>query len=95
MPIYESIFIIDLSLSEEGMQSLIEKLQNVVVSGGGEMNKLEKWGKRKLAYKVDGRKEGFYVLFEYHATPQVMAELQRNFRFSDVIIKYITVKLKD
>jgi small subunit ribosomal protein S6 len=95
VPTYESIFIIDPALTEEGIQSLIGKMQNLIASGGGEISKLEKWGKRKLSYKVDGKKEGFYVFFEYRGTPKVMEELQRNFRFSDPIIKYTTVKSGD
>lgn len=93
MPIYESIFIINPNLSDEETGAIIKKMQDIVTKQGGELVKFEDWGKKKLAYEVRKHKRGHYVFFQIKAAPAVIAELERNYKLTDGVIKYLTVKL--
>lgn len=93
MRIYESIFIIDPELAEEERKGLIEKLTKVATDNEGQVENIEEWGLKKLAYKVKGNKEGFYVLLKLKAPPTAISELERSYRLTDGVIRYLTVKL--
>ena len=94
MPIYESIFIINPNLSDEETNNVIKKMQDVVAKQGGEMTKFEDWGKKKLAYEVKKQKRGHYVFFQFKGTPAAIAELERTFKLTDAVIKFLSVKLE-
>lgn len=93
MPIYESIFIINPNLSDDETGAIIKKMQDIVTKQGGELLKFEDWGKKKLAYEVRKHKRGHYIFFQIKAAPAVISELERNFKLTDGVIKYLTVKL--
>ena len=94
MPIYESIFIINPNLPDEERNTVIKKMQDVVAKQGGEMLKFEDWGTRKLAYEVKKHKRGHYAFFQYNGTPAVVSELERTFKLTDAVIKFISVRLE-
>jgi small subunit ribosomal protein S6 len=94
MPIYESIFIINANLSDEETASVIKKMQDVVIKQGGEMTKFEDWGKKKLAYEIKKQKRGHYAFFQFKSAPAAVAELERTYKLTDSVIKFITVKLE-
>jgi small subunit ribosomal protein S6 len=94
MPIYESIFIINANLTDEETANVIKKMQDVVAKQGGEMLKFEDWGKKKLAYEIKKQKRGHYVFFQFKAAPVAVAELERTYKMTDSVIKFITVKLE-
>ncbi|MDH4162457.1 MAG: 30S ribosomal protein S6 [Nitrospirota bacterium] len=94
MQIYESIFIINPNLSDEETNNVIKKMQDVVAKQGGEMTKFEDWGKKKLAYEVKKQKRGHYVFFQFKGTPAAIAELERTFKLTDAVIKFLSVKLE-
>ncbi len=94
MPIYESIFIINANLSDEETAAVIKKMQDVVAKQGGEMVKFEDWGKKKLAYEIKKQKRGHYVFFQIKSAPPVINELERTYKLTDSVIKYMTVKLE-
>jgi len=94
MPIYESIFIINPNLTDEETNNVIKKMQDVVAKQGGEMTKFEDWGKKKLSYEVKKQKRGHYVFFQFKATPAAIAELERTFKLTDAVIKFLSVKLE-
>jgi small subunit ribosomal protein S6 len=94
MPIYESIFIINPNISDDETNAVIKKMQDVVAKQGGEMLKFEDWGKKKLSYEIKKQKRGHYVFFQFKGTPAAIAELERTYKLTDTIIKFISVKLE-
>ena len=95
MRIYEELFILRPEATEEEMDPFVEQLQQVITAGGGTVDKVEKWGKRKLAYRVEKREEGYYVLIQFSAGPDVVKELERRLRVSDLAIKHLTVRIDE
>ena len=67
----------------------------MITSGGGQIDKIEKMGKRRLAYEVDRFREGFYVLFAIGANGDIIKECERRLRVIDAVIKYLTVRVDD
>lgn len=90
---YESIFIIKPTLSDEETEKVIQKMQEIITAGGGEIINVENWGKKKLAYEIKKHKRGHYVLLHLKAEGALVKELERNYRLNDAVIKFITVKL--
>ena len=88
---YESIIIINPSLEEEGLKSLIKKFSDLI-NTDGKVESVEEMGKRKLAYEVKKNKEAYYVLINFEANPELITELERNYRITDDVIKFIVVK---
>lgn len=95
MRIYEELFILRPESAEEEIDAFIEQLTQVVTTGGGVLDKVEKWGKRKLAYRVEKREEGFYVLLQFTSGPDVVREIERRMRVSEQVLKYITVRIDE
>jgi small subunit ribosomal protein S6 len=94
MPIYESIFIINPNISDDETAAVIKKMQDVVAKQSGEMLKFEDWGKKKLAYEIKKQKRGHYAFFQFKAAPNAVSELERTYKMTDTVIKFITVKLE-
>lgn len=88
---YESIIIINPSIEEEGIKNLIKKFSDLI-NTEGKVESVEEMGKRKLAYEIEKNKEAHYVLFNFEAKPSLIAELERNYRIADEIIKFIVVR---
>ncbi len=93
MHIYESIFIINPNLPDEERNTIIKKMQDVVAKQGGEMIKFEDWGTRKLAYEVKKQKRGHYAFFQFKGAAATVSELERTYKLTDAVIKFITIKL--
>jgi small subunit ribosomal protein S6 len=93
MRIYEELFIVKPDAPEEEMDAFIEQMKTVITSAGGTVDKVDKWGKRKLAYKVDKYREGAYVLFQFSAGPESVKEFERRLRVSDLVLKFLTVRI--
>ena len=92
MRIYEELFIVKPDAPEEDVDAYIATLRDLITASGGAVEKEEKWGKRKLAYRVSKYNEGSYVLFLFTATPETIHELERRMRVTDMVIKFITVR---
>ena len=88
---YEALFIIKPDLEAEANKAVIDKFTSVITNGGGTVVKVDEWGKKKLAYPINYIKEGFYVLITFDAEPTVPAELERNFRITEDIMRYLVV----
>ena len=88
---YESIIIINPNVDEEGMKALISRFSDLI-NNDGKVEKVDELGKRKLAYEVKKNEEGFYVVFYFEANTNLIAELERNYRITDEVIKFMTVK---
>ena len=95
MRIYEELFIIRPDAPEEEIDQLIEQLTTLIANQGGNVDKSEKWGIRKLAYRVEKRSEGFYVLLQFTAKPETVHELERRLRVSDLVMKFLTVRIDE
>ena len=95
MRIYEELFIVKPDAPEEEVDSFVEHLRSQLTTAGATVDKVEKWGKRRLAYKVDKYREGAYVLFQFTAGPETVKELERRLRVSDVVLKFITVRIDE
>jgi small subunit ribosomal protein S6 len=90
---YESMFILNQALSKEDTDKLIDRFHTVLASQSADLVKTERMGKRKMAYWVKGQEEGFYVLFQFRSKPEAVTELERQFRFSDQVLKFQTLKV--
>src|SRR5215831_2840287 len=89
---YEIMFIVNPNATEEEIDKVNGQIENIVTSGGGKVEKLEKMGKRRLAYEVDKHREGYYLLFVITANGDIVKECERRLRVMDAVIKYITVR---
>jgi small subunit ribosomal protein S6 len=92
---YETFFIIDPELTEEAYTLAGDKLKGIINGNGGVVLTYVPWGKKKLAYPVKKRNQGLYILMEYGGGPELVAELERNMRLDERLLKFITVKLED
>ena len=93
MRTYEELFIMKADAPEEEIDQFIEQMKSVVTASGGTVDKIDKWGKRKLAYRVGKYREGAYVLFQFSAQPETVKEFERRLRVSDLVIKFLTVRI--
>jgi small subunit ribosomal protein S6 len=93
MRIYEELFIVKPDAPDEEVDQFIEQMKSVVTNAGGTVDKVDKWGKRKLAYRVDKYREGAYVLFQFSANPDTVKEFERRLRVADLVIKFLTVRI--
>ena len=89
---YETIFILHPSLDEEAVKANIEKFKGVIENGGGTVENVDFWGKRKLAYEIAKVNEGVYTLINFEANTELPKELDRVFRITDGVIRHIIVK---
>ena len=88
---YESVWVIHGDLPDEEVKSAIDKFSRIISTHGGMLVGLEEWGRRKLAYKIQGTFRGYYVLADFAGVPATVKELERNYRIDDRIIRYHTV----
>jgi small subunit ribosomal protein S6 len=89
---YEIMFIVNPNTPEEEIDKINGQIESIVTTGGGTIGKIEKMGKRRLAYEVDKQREGFYILFVITANGDIIKECERRLRVMDAVIKYITVR---
>ena len=91
---YETIFIVHVDTPTDELNSLIERYKAIVTALKGTIIKVEKWGKRRLAYEIKKQSNGFYVLFDFAGKSTIIEELERNFKIDDKILKFMTI-MKD
>jgi small subunit ribosomal protein S6 len=91
MQLYETGFLIAPNMTEEEAEGVISGLAEVVPLKSGKMIRVEKWGKRRMAYAIGKAHEAYYVFFHYEGGPEVPAELARRFRQMDTIIRHLTL----
>jgi small subunit ribosomal protein S6 len=92
---YEIMFIVDPILPEEEIDRINGEVTSLVSSGGGQVESIEKMGRRKLAYEVERRTDGFYVLFTVSANGDIVREVERRFRVLDSVLRYLTVRIDE
>jgi small subunit ribosomal protein S6 len=95
MRIYEELFIVRPDATDEEVDPLIEQLKNVITHAGGTVDKADKWGVRKLAYRVLKYNEGQYILLQFSAKPETVKEVERRLRVADLVLKHLTVRIDE
>ena len=95
MRIYEELFIIKPDVLDEEVDVFVEQIRTQMVTLGATVDKVDKWGKRRLAYRVDKYREGTYVLFQFTAAPEHVYEFERRLRVSDLVLKFLTVRVDE
>lgn len=91
---YESIIIINPSLEEQGIKDVITKFTDLINSDG-KVENVDEMGRRKLAYEIQKHKEGYYVVYTFEANPEFINELERIYRITDSVMKFITIRKED
>ena len=91
---YESVIIINPSVDEEEIKSLVQKFTDLI-NTDGKLEKADELGRKKLAYEIQKNTEGFYVVFYFEANPSLISELERIYRITDEIIKFMTIKVEE
>jgi len=95
MRYYETAFLIAPNLSEDETGQLIDQMGGIVKKNKGKMIHVDKWGKRKLAYPINKHESAFYVFFTYEGIPETYAELERQFKQKEAIIRYLTLRKEE
>jgi small subunit ribosomal protein S6 len=93
--VYEVLFIVDPATGDEDLTRLTDNLSNIITEQGGNVTRNETLGRRHLAYRVNNKNEGVYVLFEVEGTGREIAELERRMRVSDQVMRYLTVRVDE
>jgi len=93
--IYEELFIVKPDATDEDVDQFVEQLRTQLTTAGATVDKIDKWGKRKLAYRIDKFREGNYVLFQFTGEATVVKELERRLRVSDIVLKFLTVRIDE
>lgn len=93
MNFYENVVIFDPSLSDEDQKSLSEKIVSVIQSAGGQLLKIDPWGRRKLAYELNKQKMGIYVLYLFKAPSTAIKKLEEFYKVTDNVIKFMVIRL--
>ena len=91
---YESVIIINPNLEGEAIKALIEKFSNLI-NKNGTVSSVEEVGLKKLAYEIKKNKEGYYIIFKFEAKPDSIDELERVYRITDEVMKFIVVRQED
>ncbi|MBV8841958.1 MAG: 30S ribosomal protein S6 [Bryobacterales bacterium] len=95
MRIYEELFIVKPDAPEEEVDAFVEQVKELIANGKGTIEKADKWGTRKLAYKVQKYQEGVYILIQFAAPAELVKEVERRMRVTDMVIKFITVRIDE
>lgn len=88
---YETMVIIDPNLGDPDIDREVEKIKEYLTAEGSEIASVDLWGRRKLAYEIGGRKEGYYALIKFKAEPRVVAPLVKAYRLNEQILRHIVV----
>lgn len=95
MKAYELLFFVAPSIDEESRAAAMKRIENTIVESNGAVDNIDNWGKRKLAYEINGLTDGDYTLIDFHANPDSIAELDRVLRISDVVERHMIVRRTD
>lgn len=90
---YETTFVIDSLLRMDEIDETIRRYLRFISANGGQIRRLERWGKRRLAYEIRKRQYGYYVYVRYDAPPTIVAALEHEFRLDESILRYLTIQL--
>lgn len=89
---YEAMYVLRPDMEEEQVNATIDRFSEIITNNGGEVTKVEPWGLRRLAYEVQKLREGYYVLCYFKGSTELPRELERNFKISDSVIRFLVVR---
>ena len=89
---YESIYIIKPEVEEQGIKELVEKFNTLIETEGGKVSETQEWGLKRLAYPIQKKEQGYYVLVNFEAKPESIVELERVYKITDSVMKFITIR---
>ena len=89
---YEVMYVIDAALEDSARVELINRFSDLVKKNGGEIDRVDEWGKRRLAYAINYKTEGYYVLMYIKAPSELPRELERNMQIADSVLRYLVVR---
>ncbi len=92
---YELIYVIDTAMEETARNELIARFNGMIEENGGKVEKVEEWGKRRLAYTINYKNEGYYVLVHFTANAELPREIERVMQINESILRYLTVKVEE
>jgi len=92
---YEVMIILDVGLEEEAIRSTVDRATELIRSRGGTPGAIDRWGRRRFAYELKHKWEGYYVVLRAEAEPSVMAELDRSLHLADEVIRHKVIRLPD
>ena len=95
MRTYEQLFIVNTAATDVDVDGLLEQLSGIITGSGGKIDRTDKWGVRKLAYRVHRQTEGSYILLVFSCGSQAVRELERRLRVADMVLKFITVRMDE
>lgn len=95
MKAYELLFFVAPSIDEETRLAVMKRIDTAITADNGTVDNVDDWGKRKLAYEVNGLTDGDYTLIDFHANPESIAELDRVLRITDAVERFMIVKRTD
>ena len=87
---YEVMFILEAALEDEKKEAVIETVKGIIAADG-EVTKVDVWGMKKLAYPIQKKNEGYYVVVEFKASPELPKELDRRLRIADAVIRHMII----
>lgn len=88
---YETIYIVNPELDTEAVKGLIERFKGVVEGNGGQVTEIDEWGKRRLAYPIKDRREGYYVLMNFTAGAEAARDLERVYKITNGLLRYLII----
>lgn len=92
---YETFYLLDPDMNDEQREAVLEKIKGIITEDGGEIVAVDNWPLQKLAYRVNKKTQGYYVLLEYGAKADIIQEITRNLRLDENVMKFLTTKLSD
>ena len=92
---YEALYVIDAAMEDQARADLIALFQKLATDNGAEIEKVDEGGKRRLAYPINFKNEGYYVLMQFSAKPEFPRELERNFQINENIMRYLVTRIEE
>ena len=92
---YETVVVTSTKLTEEETTALVEKFKTLITANGGTINNVDTWGKRRLAYPINFKNEGYYVLVQFTAAPEFPRELERNLQINENVMRYLVTRIEE
>ena len=89
---YEVMYVVDAALEDSARNELINRFNELVVKNGGEVERVDEWGKRRLAYAINYKTEGYYVLMYIKAPADLPRELERNLKIAEQVLRYLVIR---
>jgi len=91
--VYESAILINAALDDETIKNLIERVKDTITTYGGEILEIEDWGRKRLAYQVKKSKIGYYAIFRFNSSTDLVTKLERYYQLDESILRYLTITL--